>query len=273
MQQLRHFCFTINNYTSTDIEQVKNLPYKYLIFGYEVGENNTPHLQGYCSLKSLSRFTTLKKLLPRAHFEKAMGNWESNFRYCSKDGKFEEFGERPRPGARTDLDHCRDLALHEGMRAVTAECTMQQIRVAEKFLEYNEPARDWAPEVIWLWGESGAGKSRLARELTTDPYTKNVGTKWWNGYDRHEHVIIDDFRDSWWDLTYLLGLLDRYEFRVETKGGMRQFLAKKIVLTSVTPPLECYKYAKNEPIKQLLRRITSVTEVGGNTTPLPGPQI
>lgn len=44
-QQAKHWCFTINNYT---VEETTPNPiqFTYLVIGKEVGENNTPHLQG-----------------------------------------------------------------------------------------------------------------------------------------------------------------------------------------------------------------------------------
>jgi len=103
--------------------------------------------------------------------------------------------------------------------------------------------------------------------LGEDVYTKNTGTKWWDGYDGHEDVIIDDFRDSWWPLTYMLALLDRYEFLVENKGGHRQMRAKRIVVTSIFAPDTMYENTGECKI-QLLRRVdhiialvTDVTEV------------
>lgn len=159
------------------------------------------------------------------------------------------------------------------MREVTLTGNMQQIRVAEKYLTYHEEPRDWEMEVEWYWGPTGSGKSRAARTkfADLDYYTKNTPTKWWNGYDGHEAVIIDDFRDSWWPITDMLSLLDRYERQVETKGGERQFRARRVIITSANPPSNCYRNC-GEAVEQLLRRIGHVTEFrndvgGGNTEP------
>lgn len=143
------------------------------------------------------------------------------------------------------------------MRVVTSVCNAQQIKVAKEFLTYNEEGRNWPVEVIWLTGKSGSGKSKMAHELAPDAYCKD-GTKWWDGYDAHDDIIIDDFRDSWWELTFMLKLLDRYELRVEQKGGYRQILAKRIIITSIKHPNECYLNT-GECKQQLLRRISSVT--------------
>lgn len=272
-----NFVFTINNYDASDITSMKQMDFCYLIYGFEVGANGTPHIQGYMELNKKTRFTTLKKRMPRAHIEHRLGTQKQAADYCKKEGKFEELGVMKVQGRRTDLDNVRQMALDGGMGAVSSVYNAQQIKVAEKFLSYNEPERDFKPLVIWLYGPTGAGKSRMAREIigTDDVYTKNTGTKWWDGYDGHVGVILDDFRPSWWDLTYMLGLLDRYPFQVEFKGGYRQMRAQTMVVTSALPPHACY-VGTGECVQQLLRRIDivefvgpaaghDVQEVGGNT--------
>ena len=58
----------------------------------------------------------------------------------------------------------------------------------------------------------------------------------------------------------LLKILDRYEYRVETKGGSRQLRARKIAITAPYPPEEMYE--TREDINQLLRRIDRIILVG-----------
>lgn len=265
MSVLRCVCFTLNNYTDEDLAHYANEIREissYLVIGFEIGEKGTPHFQGYLELKKPTRFSTLKKLMGRAHIERRYGSAKQASDYCKEDGDFVEFGEMREQGKRNDLDNVRETALDGGMRAVTeGKFNLQHIKIAEKFLSYCEEGRDWKPEVIWIWGPTGTGKSRRAREIVGDDvYCKNEGNKWWDGYDGHEDVIIDDFRDSWWPITYMLALLDRYTFRVEYKGGMRQFRAKRIVITSAFPPENCYA-GTGEAINQLLRRLDTVQEL------------
>lgn len=257
---------------------------RYICWGAEVAETGTPHLQGYIELHSVSRISGFKKMsapFQRMHLELRRGSREQAREYCmkgtqphkewseqgskgpnwGKDAQFTEQGnwDAGGHGARTDLDKTRALALDEGMAAVTSTGTLQAIQVAEKFLTYNEEPRDWKPEVTWICGPTGAGKSKLARVLTADnrTYVKNTAAKWWNGYDKHDAIIVDDFRDSWWSLTDMLALLDRYELQVEVKGGYRQIQARRIVVTSIRHPSTMYQ-GTGEDIRQLERRITKV---------------
>jgi len=57
----------------------------------------------------------------------------------------------------------------------------------------------------------------------------------------------------------LLELLDRYEVRVEAKGGSRQFLAKNIIVTSIFSPYEMFSQFSDA--KELLRRIDEVKQI------------
>lgn len=87
----RKWCFTLNNYTSEEYTKILTLftSKKWLyIIGEEIGEEGTPHLQGYIEHKNAIRFETLKKQMPRAHFERAKGSRKQNCLYCSKDGKY-----------------------------------------------------------------------------------------------------------------------------------------------------------------------------------------
>lgn len=287
----RNWCFTLNNPIDNDGPVLREWLEKncvYGVIGCERGAEGTFHWQGYFEMLRPIRFTTLTKVFKQWHLEQRRGTRDQAADYCKKDGDFVEFGAKRIQGRRTDLDAVREQAIDGGMRLITLIGNLQQIRVAEKFLTYNEEPRNWETEVIYITGPSGVGKSKLAREMVAergmadDCYTKNTGTKWWDGYDGHEAVIIDDFRDSWWPVTYFLGLLDRYEFQIETKGGQRQFKPRLLLITCIRP-LEAHYANTGECTVQITRRVghvidltpieeypddwdipvTDVTEVGG----------
>jgi hypothetical protein len=129
---------------------------------------------------------------------------------------------------------------------------------SKKWLMYNEAKRTQKPTVTWIWGASGSGKTRHAHSLATsgDIYLKT--NKWWDGYEKQETVILDDFRSKQIPFTSLLHLLDRYEHRVEIRWGSRQFDSPNIIITSIHPPEKVYKFESQEEVKQLLRRIDHI---------------
>lgn len=259
------WCFTLNNWTEDEKNLIRNSDWiKYGIIGEEVGEEGTPHLQGYIELKTKRTLGSMKRHFgERIHWEIRRGNQAQATDYCKKDGNFIEWGEPKRQGHRNDLDKIRVMASDNGMRMVSATGNLQQIKVAEKFLTYNEEPRDFKPNVIWIYGPSGAGKSRMARELcdSDDIYTKSDNNKWFEGYDGHEYVILDDFRDTWMPITDFLSLIDRYERRVEYKGGSRQMRARNMIITSIMHPETYYAHARNEPQVQILRRIDEIIHI------------
>lgn len=88
----RKWCFTLNNYSieeHKDMIKQFNTTTQYYIVGEEVGEKGTAHLQGYIEYKNARTLSSMKKINNRCHWEKARGNREANFIYCSKDNKFE----------------------------------------------------------------------------------------------------------------------------------------------------------------------------------------
>jgi len=138
----------------------------------------------------------------------------------------------------------------------------QTLRTAELLLKYKERKRNWQPYVIWIHGKSGVGKTREAMEIFNgeEVYTCMGSGQWFDGYDAHENVLIDDIRPSWISFSNLLRLLDRYEFRIPNKGGTRQFLAKKIIITAPIHPEEMFS-GNGEEIFQLIRRIDLIKEI------------
>lgn len=96
--------------------------------------------------------------------------------------------------------------------------------------------------------------------------------KWWDGYNGQSVVIIDDFRyasvGDVGGLSYLLRLLDRYDSKVEIKGGCRAFLAEHVIITCPFSPIVAFTYGKHtdnpqvdEDIGQLIRRLSQVVEL------------
>lgn len=255
----RDWCFTLNNYTQEEYDSISGMDkYTYLVIGKEVGECGTPHLQGYIYFPNGKTMTSVKKILgKRVHLESTKGSPTQASEYCKKDGDYVEYGELPgNQGKRTDLEEIRSLLnkTNKMSEVVKVATSYQSVKMAEQILKYHEKPRTEKPKVEWYHGSTGTGKTRKAYEvLGPDCYTCMSTGKWFDGYDGHECVLIDDMRKDFMKFHELLRLLDRYAMRVECKGGSRQFVAKHIIITSCFPPE--YMFDTREDIQQLLRRI------------------
>lgn len=91
----RGWCWTLNNYTEEEYNKLKSndtldtLKIGKMVIGLEKGKfMGTPHLQGYYYFDNAVSFSTLKKLIPKGHIERAKGSPSDNFLYCSKEGNF-----------------------------------------------------------------------------------------------------------------------------------------------------------------------------------------
>ena len=104
MSRHRSYCFTINNYTTKDLDMLLDVYAKYFCFGFEVGKDKTPHIQGYIQYYAARSFNAIKKDIPRAHIEISKGSPIQNIEYCSKDGEFYEFGDRPTEGGKVTYE-------------------------------------------------------------------------------------------------------------------------------------------------------------------------
>lgn len=262
-ERMRNVCFTWNNYTEADFEKLKVWCVEktaYAVIGKEVGKKEeTPHLQGYFEMKNAMTHSALtKKVLPCFHESRKAQTAQPAIDYCKKDGDYWEHGKaHVNQGQRTDLQVVRDLLRGGGRMAdvVDVVSSGQGLRAAEILLKYVEPRRSWETEVIWLFGSTGVGKSHMAHEMLPDAWQSNETLQWWDGYDAHEHVIIEEFRDDQCSFATLLRIFDKYPFRVQVKGGYRSLLAKKIVVTSCHHPGEMYSDLPEKDKRQLYRRI------------------
>jgi len=283
MARVRAWCFTIFECSNENLNKLNDLDCVYLIAGDEVAPTTgRVHWQCYAYFANAKKFATIKNTLPEgSHIEPAKGNAEQNRRYCSKEKILLEKGELPKQGKRNDMTAVKECIKDGGNMRELTEITMsfQALRFGETLLKYNERVRNFKPHVQWFWGPSGTGKSKKAHELFPDAWWSGKNLQWWQGYDAHEDVIIDDFRGDFCTFHELLRILDRYPYTIEVKGSSRQLLAKNIVITSCYPPERVYTQSR-EHLCQLIRRIDEIiefkasdpldtedTEVGGNTIP------
>lgn len=152
----RNYCFTLNNYDKNIFDTLtqhfsENCKY---IFGKEKGKKGTPHIQGFISFKNARSFASIKKILPKAHIEKAKGSVKQNFAYCSKEGNF-----ITNIDFRTHKEKMRDDILEEEYKNIYWK--PYQLLILEGLKKKPHPRR-----ITWIWETKGnVGKSFLVKYL------------------------------------------------------------------------------------------------------------
>lgn len=264
---------TLNNYDDGDIAWLKSLEVSVLTCSKEVcPDTGTPHLQFSVTFKRAYRLAGLRKLHGRVSWRIQDCPQDNN--YCRKRDSelIINIDNRKKKGQRTDLETAREIvSTTHSMRAVCqAVFNYQAYRTAEIWLKYCEPQRPrFRPDVFWLHGASNTGKSHypyLHHEDDEIFIPKNY--KWWEGYDGHKVVLIQEFRQDYCTFHQLLELLDRYPFRLEHKGGSRQVQFTTLYITS------CYHwrdvYDTPEDLYQLERRISKTIHFKALISPKTG---
>lgn len=267
--QAKNWCVTLNNYSEEDIVKMKSFIETECVYGIyqcEIAPTTlTPHIQGYVQLKTKKRLTFIKGFFPSAHLEIARGSAQENSDYCSKEGGsgLYSHGNYITSGRSPDLDSAIIAVKNKRpLSEVADEFSSIWIRNYRGLIDLSgrlSVRRDFIPQVFWFHGSTGTGKSRKASEEAPSAFYKMGGNKWWDGYDNHEAVIIDDYRRDLCTFSELLRLLDRYPYRIEVKGGSCEFVARRIFITTPKSPEATWEGRCEEDLAQLYRRITTVT--------------
>ena len=289
---VRRWCFTLNNHTPAEVNLIKDwltVHADYHLVHYEIGEQGTPHLQGYFRLKNAATSGALHKKpgLKRAAMFICKGTEAQNIKYVEKTGKDSLCSTSGIPGdgqgARSDLKEAA-AAVRDGGHKAIKKLAMEKpdmiVRYGRGFKELMEVLDvgrmlDQAPEAIWYYGESGSGKSVAAyglakmkcESLSCEQVELDSGLfPFCDGYRDEEVIILNDFRQKNHhgqdiQLDLLLKMVDRFPFRVNIKGSSRQLKGKVFIFTNTQHPSHFFTQGgSSEPQKQWLRRITRVVK-------------
>lgn len=241
------------------------LPVQYLIGQLERGdENGYLHWQILVAFKKKTSLAGVKQLFGNSvHAE--LSRSAAATAYVQKEDtaiietRF-EFGAKPfQRNARVEWESVWTAAQSGNMEAIPANVRVVNYRTIRAITsDYSRPI-GLERECYVFWGVTGSGKSRRAwDEAGLEAYGKDPRTKFWDGYQSEENVVIDEFRGGI-DIAHLLRWLDRYPVRVEIKGASKPLMAKKIWITSNVPPEMWYPMLDEETMAALNRRL-QVTE-------------
>jgi hypothetical protein len=205
------------------------------------------------------------------HFEARKGTRDQARDYCLKEvthieGPW-EFGQWTSggQGKRNDIQFVVDRIKEKVcLDDVASEFPIEWVKYHKGFVDLQarvapERKRDpnIDPTVIFIHGKSGCGKSRKALEIAGAEAHYQDNGKWWDGYRGQEWVIFDDFAGSTMAYKDFKRIVDRYAYRVETKGGTRELVTTKFIITSTKMPDEWWNNERvNVDLVEINRRIT-----------------
>lgn len=238
----------------------------YCIVGNEVcPTTQRKHLQWYIRFENEIVKRTVMKHLPGMHVMPYNGGDFNNEKYSTKEGNLAyTFGTPCKQGERSDLNLVRDQ-IKDGVKVDTL--TMENPYLFHQYgrtlskvedIVMRGKFRTEMTQGVWMFGETGVGKSHLAFDGFTPEthYVLNVNDNgWWEGYAQQDTVIINEFRGQ---IPYgeLLDLVDKWPKSVKRRcREPMPFISKKLIVTSSLPPEVVYKNLhKKDSLSQLSRR-------------------
>jgi len=269
-QRAKNWVFTVNNYTEADVALLQTCECAFIHFQAERGESGTPHLQGVICFKAPIRAQTVRKrCCPRGVFLIMRGTIDQALAYASKEetrepnGIVHTRGNKPAgQGARQDLAivarSIQDGASESEVFESDPQAYIKYSLGIRRAITLRLLPRDFKTCVIWCFGPTGSGKSRYCHAQAPDAYWKAPNHSWWDGYGTHREVIIDDYRPDFCKFSELLRLFDRYPLQCQTKGGICQFRAERLFISTPKSPKDTWRSRTVEDLAQLFRRIEHV---------------
>lgn len=262
-QRSRGWCFTLNNFTVQDIELIDSAPVQYVIYGKEVGDSGTPHLQGYVHYKCQVTAGHVKATIgTRCHIEIRRGSLKQAIDYCKKDGNFTEHGHI-RIANENKWTDVIQLAEQGQVDVIKDEYPTLYFLHKQRILELDEHqvepfSDDPKNHFEWWYGPTGTGKSRTFWEQYPEHYDKSI-TKWWDGYQHQEVTLIEEADPKKCEhmAYYFKRWCDHYPFRAEVKfGHLNNIRPNKIIVTSNYTIKECFP--DQQDYEPLMRRFKMV---------------
>ncbi len=266
-------------YIGTNIHQILGDNLSYLCVSDELHKTGDPHRHAFIRLnKSINVYSTTFDIpIPDTDL-----TWHGNYQSCrrpkealkyvQKDGKFIEYGTYPFSIVKTTKEEKNDILLHENLEDLVESGDISlykyvQIKKARDLFKISRnqgKIRD-KPQVFWLYGPTGSGKTRYAISNAKGDYWISSEPKWFDGYSGQETAILDDLRAGSYEFNWLLRLLDRYNVLVPIKGGFVNWEPKRIFITAPAEPRKVFiNHETGEPwdrIEQLERRIDRVIDM------------
>lgn len=223
------------------------------------------HMHVYVQFPNARRLSMKK--LAGAHIEVCRGSPKQNIAYIKKDGDIIAEEGAPRLNYVPTIQEAKKMedkeleGLNLNLFNIAAKIQAEKKKSIDPKDYYKEI------EVYWIWGESGAGKTRYAvrdmlkRNIEKFNEVKMVGEFWHGVQEECEVALYDDFRDSHMKPTELINFIDYNRHIMNIKGGSVRNNYKLIYITSLQDPNEIYKNVPEESKRQWLRRLKEIIHI------------
>jgi len=259
----RKFQLTINNpidhgYTHEQIRSIlSEFPgLQYWCMCDEIGEQGTPHTHIYIVSSNGIMFDTMHRKFYGVHIEKANGSNQQNRDYVRKEGKwqddakhetslpdtFEEWGELPLDRTHKESQSEQIVQMiREGMSNAdivaaipTAFNKLSHIDQTRQTLLYEENKDKWRQlDVTYLWGDTGAGKTRSVMDKYgySRVYQVTNYDHPFDGYQGQDVIIFEEFRNSL-KIDDMLKYLDGYPLMLPCRYADKVACYTKVFIIS-----------------------------------------
>lgn len=277
--QARAFQFTLNEVEKyealkNDLLSLKTCDY---LLSAEEEAPTTGHKHIHIYVHFNKPYKLSKKIMShKAHIEICKGSPKQNINYIIKDGHIlDEIGEKPTQGIKSVKElkeaNIEDIDPH----LYNIKCKIDdKAKEEEQFmnmLEEIEKDELKAPEIIYICGDSGKGKTYKAYKIALSKFDKKDIGKLTieNNFiqitnDKAKCYVIEEFRSSQIKAASFLQLTDKYGYTCNIKGSFKSIRPECIIIASIIKPEELYQ---NEEInKQFTRRITQTINLGYEPT-------
>lgn len=192
------------------------------------------HWQFYCQFKTRKRLGAVKGLLGECHAEVCKAP-EKAKAYCKK-AETRAPGAEPieigKAGPETPIPM---KVQKRGYKAVIDENPQlwRSMRALQALDTVMTSPRSQMTLGIWLSGDSGKGKSKIAQLISGflgEAAWIAPDLKWFDGYSRQALVVVDELREA--PVSLMLRLVDRYPLKVPVKGGFAEWKPRMVIFTS-----------------------------------------
>lgn len=270
MARKYNFCFTYNNYDDEGIHRIKSVKSKYIVFGKEIGESGTPHLQGFVSFKDARSEKSVRKDFPGCHITVANGTPGTNRDYCCKGSQPKaEWDDKGKLGP----NYGKDADIYEEGTVPLSNKEAQETRWRDAIAAVSEERFDDVPDDLlgrlrdidyavsrmckkrkveeleempvckWYWGPTGTGKSHRVGVEAPGAYRKDVNTRQWDDYNGENAIYFEDVDESFAVFGGdLKRIADKYPFTIkQIYKSTEKIRPTAIYVTSNMPPSDIWK--------------------------------